>query len=158
MKVESAEGFIAHRERVGPVLMAQALVGTDDEEFTTSAFCDGVGGFHACMTLRRKLSAEGFTDRAEVVELDGVARVLRDLCERLRPIGPTNFQFRRQDGNLMLLEVNPRVSSATSIRTAFGYNECAMAVEYYLDGKTPVQPVIRPGRAVRYTEDLIFYS
>jgi len=33
-----------------------------------------------------------------------------------------------------------------------------MAVEYYLEGKVPQQPVIRLGRAVRYTEDLIFYS
>ncbi len=62
------------------------------------------------------------------------------------------------EGALKLLEINPRISSSTSIRTAFGYNECAMAVEYYLEGKTPKQPVIRPGRAVRYTEDLIFYS
>ena len=81
---------------------------------------------------------------------------MRSLCELFRPIGPTNFQFRRHEGVLKLLEINPRVSSATSIRTAFGYNESAMAVEFYLDGKRPVQPAIRAGRAVRYLEDLIF--
>jgi carbamoyl-phosphate synthase large subunit len=158
VRVDSLATFLEHRARIGSVLMVQPIIGTENEEFTTSAFCDGKGGFYAHMTLKRKLSSDGFTDRAEVVQVDGIAETVRQLCDLFRPIGPTNFQFRRHQGVLKLLEINPRVSSATSIRTAFGYNECAMAVEYYLEGKTPQQPVIRAGRAVRYTEDLIFYS
>jgi carbamoyl-phosphate synthase large subunit len=158
VKVDSSATFLAHQAKIGPVLMAQPIMGTEEEEFTTSAFCDGKGSLHAYMTLKRKLSSEGYTDRAEVVHVADIAETVGELCRLFRPIGPTNFQFRRHDGTLKLLEINPRVSSSTSIRTAFGYNECAMAVEYYLEGKTPKQPVIRPGRAVRYTEDLIFYS
>ena len=158
VRVDSPGTFAPHMAKIGPILMAQPIMGTEEEEFTTSAFCDGKGGIDAYMTLRRKLSTEGYTDRAEVVHVDDIAEVAGGLCDLFRPIGPTNFQFRRHDGALKLLEINPRVSSSTSIRTAFGYNECAMAVEYYLEGKTPKQPVIRSGRAVRYTEDLIFYS
>ena len=158
VQVDSRATFLEHRAQIGTVLMAQPILGTESEEFTTSAFCDGKGGFYAHMTLKRKLSSDGFTDRAEVVQVEDIAETVLQLCALFRPIGPTNFQFRRHQGALKLLEINPRVSSATSIRTAFGYNECAMAVEYYLEGKTPQQPVIRPGRAVRYTEDLIFYS
>lgn len=158
VSVDSLATFLQHQPRVGPVLMAQPIMGTESEEFTTSAFCDGKGGFHAHMTLRRKLSRDGFTDRAEVVEVEDIAETARELCALFKPIGPTNFQFRRHRETLKLLEINPRVSSATSIRTAFGYNECEMAVEYYLEGKIPQQPVIRRGRAVRYMEDLIFYS
>ena len=158
VRIDSLATFLEHRAQTGTVLMAQPIIGTDNEEYTTSAFCDGQGGFHAHMTLKRKLSSDGFTDRAEVVQVDDIAETVRELCGVFRPVGPTNFQFRRHQGALKLLEINPRVSSATSIRTAFGYNECAMAVEYYLEGKTPHQPAIRPGRAVRYTEDLIFYS
>ena len=33
-----------------------------------------------------------------------------------------------------------------------------MAVAYFLDGQVPVQPAIRRGRAVRYTDDHIFYD
>ena len=83
---------------------------------------------------------------------------LLKFCKYFKPIGPTNFQFRKHEGVLKLLEINPRISSATSIRTAFGYNECKMAVEYYLKNKKPKQPVIKQGRAVRYTEDFIFYA
>lgn len=158
VRVESEATFAPHRGKVGPLLMAQPIVGSDDEEFSTSVFADGRGGFHACMTLRRRLSSEGFTDRAEVAQVPEIDETIGTLCRLFLPVGPTNFQFRTHQGTLKLLEINPRISSATSIRTAFGYNESAMAVQYFLDGKTPRQPEIRQGRAVRYTEDLIFYS
>lgn len=158
VRVDGEALFETHRARIGPVLMAQPIVGRDDEEFTTSAYCDGRGGWHACMTLRRRLSREGFTDRAEVVDTQPFLDTMRALCRQLRPVGPTNFQFRQTAGGPKLLEINPRISSSTSIRTAFGYNESAMAVEHVLLGRTPVQPAIRRGRAVRYTDDHIFYE
>jgi carbamoyl-phosphate synthase large subunit len=66
--------------------------------------------------------------------------------------------MRKETGGLKLLEINPRISSSTSIRTAFGYNEAGMAVDYYLDNKKPKQPKIKRGWAVRYTDDFIFYQ
>lgn len=156
VRVESEAHFALYRAQVGPVLMVQPIVGRDDEEFTTSAFCDGQGGLFASMTLRRKLSRDGFTDRAEVVDTQPFLDTMQQLCRHLRPHGPTNFQFRQTDDGPKLLEINPRISSSTSIRTAFGYNESAMAVDYFLYGHRPVQPAIRRGRAVRYTDDYIF--
>jgi carbamoyl-phosphate synthase large subunit len=158
VKVDSADIFLRHKEYIGQTLMAQPIVGNDDEEFTTSAFCDALGGFYTSMTLRRKLSNDGFTDRAEVVATDEFIGTISDLCKRFRPIGPTNFQFRKCQDDIKLLEINPRISSSTSIRAAFGYNESAMAVDYFLESQIPIQPEIKRGRAVRYTEDYIFYE
>lgn len=158
VRVGSEAQFALHRAQVGPVLMVQPIVGRDDDEFTTSAFCDGQGGHFASMTLRRKLSRDGYTDRAEVVDTQPFLQTIHELCRYLRPHGPTNFQFRQTDDGPKLLEINPRISSSTSIRTAFGYNESAMAVDYFLNGRIPVQPAIRSGRAVRYTADYIFYD
>jgi carbamoyl-phosphate synthase large subunit len=158
VRVGSEEEFRRHETEIGPVLIAQPIVGNDDEEFTTSAFCDGKGGTFAVMTLRRKLSNDGFTDRAEVVDTAEFAPAIAELCRLFRPHGPTNFQFRRTAQGPKLLEINPRISSSTSIRTAFGYNESAMALDYFLDGQEPVQPPIRRGRAVRYTEEQVFYD
>ncbi|HLX52606.1 MAG TPA: ATP-grasp domain-containing protein, partial [Aquella sp.] len=122
-----------------------------------SAFCDGNGGFYNYMTLKRKLSKDGFTDRAEVVDVTFIYEALVLLCEIFKPKGPTNFQFRSHEGNLKLLEINPRISSSTSIRTAFGYNESFMSVQYFLDNIIPDQPMIRKGKAIRYIEDQIVY-
>lgn len=158
VKVDSADTFLRHQKNIGQTLMAQPIVGNDDEEFTTSAFCDGLGGFFTSMTLRRKLSNDGYTDRAEVIATDEFIGTISDLCKRFRPIGPTNFQFRKCALGIKLLEINPRISSSTTIRAAFGYNESAMAVDFFLEHQTPTQPEIKRGRAVRYTEDFIFYE
>jgi carbamoyl-phosphate synthase large subunit len=140
------------------LLMAQPIVGNDDEEFTVAAFCDGCGGFYASMALRRKLSREGFTDKAEVVATGEFNETISALCKEYLPVGPTNFQFRKCAEGMKLLEINPRISSSTSIRAAFGYNESAMAVDYYLNHQIPRQPEIKRGRAVRYTDEHIFYE
>ena len=158
VKVDNAETFLRHQKDIGPVLMAQPIVGNDNEEFTTSVFCDGQGGFYTSMTLKRKLSREGFTEKAEVVATDEFIGTVADLCKRFRPIGPTNFQFRKCEEGIKLLEINPRISSSTSIRAAFGYNESAMAVDYFLEHRAPIQPEIKRGRAVRYTDEHVFYE
>lgn len=158
VKVDSEETFMKHQQKIGAILMAQPIVGNDDEEFTISAFCDGKGGYYASMTLRRRLSSNGYTEKAEVVAGDEFAETVAALCSHFHPIGPTNFQFRKSYDGPKLLEINPRISSSTSIRSAFGYNESAMAVDYFLEHKIPGQPVIKRGKAVRYTEDYIFYE
>ena len=80
------------------------------------------------------------------------------LCRLFKPVGPTNFQFRREGEAMRLLEINPRVSSSTSIRAGFGYNEASLAVEFYLENRKMTKPVIRPGKAVRYIEDFFYYE
>jgi carbamoyl-phosphate synthase large subunit len=71
---------------------------------------------------------------------------------------PTNFQFRLGVDGPLILEINPRISSSTSIRTAFGYNESQMAVDYYLKRIAPTQPDVLGGVAVRYNDEVIFYE
>lgn len=158
VKINDLNSFSKHQADIGPVLIAQPIVGHENEEYTTSAFCDGNGRFYCSMTLKRKLSNDGYTEKADVVKMEEINEALLALCEYFKPIGPTNFQFRKHDGVLKLLEINPRISSSTSIRTAFGYNECKMAIEYYLENKIPKQPFIKQGRAIRYIEDYIFYE
>lgn len=158
VKVDSHDTFSRYQKDIGSILMAQPIVGNEDEEFTISAFCDGNGAFYTSMTLKRKLSRDGFTEKAEVVATDEFIGTISDLCKRFRPIGPTNFQFRKCTSGIKLLEINPRISSSTSIRAAFGYNESAMAVDYFLEHQTPIQPEIKRGRAVRYTDEYIFYE
>ena len=155
--VNDQETFKKHRSKVGPELMAQPIVGNNEEEYTTAAFCDGKGGFYNIITLKRKLAKLGYTEKAEVVHNDLIEQAVGEICKYLNPVGPTNFQFRIQEDRCYLLEINPRFSAATSIRTGFGYNEALMAVEYYLENMKPVQPELREGRAVRYIEDHFFY-
>ena len=156
VKVHNEEIFSQYKAKVGADLMAQPLIGSEEEEYSSAVFGDGDGGFSAHITLRRKLSFLGFTEKAEVVENKDVLDAISELCGHFSPLGPTNFQFRFHRGQIKLLEVNPRISSSTSIRTKFGYNESAMALDYFLNAELPRQPLIKKGRAVRYWEDYLF--
>jgi carbamoyl-phosphate synthase large subunit len=156
--IEDRESLEKHMSAPKPMMMFQPVVGSVEEEYTISAFFDKNSKLCCSITLKRKLSQAGFTESAETAELAGVDDALAHLGGIFKPVGPTNFQFRVDQGQLKLLEINPRISSATSIRTAFGYNESAMAVDLFLLGISPGQPKLRSGYAVRYTEDKIFYD
>jgi carbamoyl-phosphate synthase large subunit len=158
IRVRDEVDFARHRGQLGSVLMAQPIVGTDDEEYTVSVFGDGSGQVCASINLQRRLAQDGSTAKAWLrhdVSLD--ATVAR-LCETFMPVGPTNLQFRKTEGGWKLLEINPRVSSTTSLRAAFGYNEARMCVDYFLDGRAVTQPTVRQGFAMRYIEDFVVYD
>lgn len=158
IKVNTLEVFQLHASRLGLDLIAQPIVGNDNEEYSISCFGDGKGGFFNFFSLHRKLGPAGFTEWAEVVDDEPFLGTVSRLCSYYLPVGPTNFQFRTHNGDLKLLEINPRISSATSIRAAFGYNEALMSVDYFLDNLSPCSPKTSRGSAIRYLEDHIIHQ
>lgn len=157
-KLNNEEDLIYWSRKLGKNFMVQEIVGDDESEFTVGVFGLGGGKYSGTICLQRKLSGEGSTQKAKVMKHPDLDVSIDRLVEIFKPVGPTNLQFRYHDGNYLLLEVNPRVSSSTSLRTAFGYNEAEMCIEYFLEGKTPLPREVRPGSAVRYIEDLITYD
>lgn len=158
VKVQNRDDFTAHSSQLGNVLMAQPLIGSDDEEYTVAIFGDGNGNIFCSITMQRYLAKDGSTAKAWVRQNASLDIVVQRLCHHFKPIGPTNLQFRRDNDGWKLLEINPRISSTSSMRTAFGYNEALMCIEYYLEGKIPAQPDIRSGFATRYIQDHIIYD
>lgn len=158
VKIDSLEVFEFYRKRIGQELMIQEMVGTNDEEYTVSAFFDKHSKIVAMIALKRRLSREGFTEIAETVEKEQFIPVIEELAFIFCPIGPINFQFRKHNDSWKLLEINPRISSSTSIKTGFGYNECKMAVKYFLEKEEVTQPYIRKGKSIRYVEDFFIYD
>lgn len=157
-KIFTHEEFVETKSHFNDEIMAQPIIGNDDDEYTVSGFFDDNSRLLAYQQLRRKLSKEGFTESAQTINIRNIEKILTDLADVFKPVGPTNFQFRKHNGTLKLLEINPRISSSTSIRTGFGYNESQMSVDYFLNKKNITQPVLRDGKAMRYTEDMIIYD
>ena len=156
--IHTREDFDRGKATLGDDFMVQRVVGTQDEEYTVGAFGLGGGKYVPPITFQRTLSGEGATAKAVVREVPELEQRVRQLVELFEPIGPTNFQFRRHQGEFLLLEINPRVSSSNSLRTAFGYNEAEMCIEFYLEQRQPSPPRIRSGCAVRYIEDIVAYD
>lgn len=145
------------RKATGP-WMLQRIVGSDEEEYTVGSFGLGNGQAVEPIIMRRRLSAAGNTLQAQVIEHPLIEKRVADLNMLLKPVGPTNYQFRMQDGETYLLEVNPRFSSSNSLRTGFGYNEARMALDYFLMKRVPPAPDIRHGIGWRYSEDYIVHD
>jgi len=158
VKINNQIDFDIFASKLGNDLMAQPVIGSDDEEFTVAVFGDGQGQVLAQIIMQRRLAADGSTSKAWIRQDQSLNDTVSLLCAHFKPIGPTNLQFRRDKEHWKLLEINPRISSTTSIRTAFGYNEAAMCLDFYLANKTITQPKIKPGFSVRYIEDYIVYD
>lgn len=157
IKIFSKEQYANIQDSLNSV-MYQPIVGKDEEEYTVSAFFDNAHNLCDYFAMRRMLSSQGFTEMAYTVNDIAFEKILTDLAKAFQPIGPTNFQFRKTDEGYKLLEINPRISSATSIRAAFGYNESKYCIEYFLMNKKIEKNKKRTGKAVRYTEDMVFYD
>lgn len=154
-KIYSQTDFEYWKTKLEDNFMVQEIVGSDDEEFTVGAFGLGDGTISQQITFQRKLSGEGATAKAKIIQHFELEKQVEQLAQIFRPIGPTNFQYRKHNGQFLLLEINPRISSSTSLRSAFGYNEAEMCIEYFLEDKIPGQRELKAGWAQRYIEDWV---
>lgn len=157
-KVYTEKEFKAWQEEYSDQFMVQKLIGDDEHEYTAATFCFGDGKCIKPIVMRRKLSKAGATDKAIVEQVPEIDEEIYAICKILKPYGPVNFQFRMDAGKFLLLEINPRISSSTSIRTSFGYNESEMCIEYFVEKVKPKDRIIRPGKAYRYIADVVEYN
>ncbi|MEO8361174.1 MAG: ATP-grasp domain-containing protein [Vicinamibacteria bacterium] len=157
-RVEDRVSFERAIEVLGSTFIAQSAVGNNEDEYTVGVFGDGEGNVHASITLKRRLARDGSTARAWVRQIDTLDETVLRLCRHFKPLGPANLQFRLHQDEWKFLEINPRISSSSSIRTAFGYNEASMCVDFYLHERSPRQPKIGEGFAVRFIEDHVVHA
>lgn len=158
MKIECQEDLAYIRRKTNAQnFMVQKIVGDNEHEYTVGVFGLGDGTFQNSIALRRKLSPEGSTVKAERVEIKALNTEVERLVRCMKPVGPTNLQFRLEQDKFLLLEVNPRISSSTSIRMELGYNESEMCLEYFLNGQSPTLVIPKDGRAVRYIQDMVTF-
>jgi carbamoyl-phosphate synthase large subunit len=157
-EIYSREDFYDWKNKLGKDFMVQEIIGDDEHEYTVGIFGLGDGSLSQSITFKRKLSREGATAKAQTVDIPELDEEVTRLTSLFKPVGPTNYQFRLHNGDFLLLEVNPRISSSTSLRTAFGFNEAEMSIQFFAENKRPHPAALTRGTAVRYIEDIVKYS
>ena len=156
--LQSEQDFAYWTVEAGENWLLQRLVGRDDDEYTVGAFGLGNGAYiDEMIIMRRRLTRAGNTGEAQVVDHPAVLAASRAILRFLEPVGPTNLQFRVEGETPYLLEVNPRFSSSLSLRAAFGFDEAAMALDFWLEGRRPTPPRVLKGRAERYWADEVMH-
>lgn len=131
--------------------------GSDNEEYTVSIFGFKDGKISDPFALRRKLNY-GSTFEAETIEDYNLSAIVSSMAGKLNVVGPTNFQFRKKDDDYYLIEINPRFSSSTSIKSAFGFNEPLMAIKSFIEGAAEIKLELKTGKCFRYLSDSIVYT
>jgi carbamoyl-phosphate synthase large subunit len=154
--INNEREFDFYTEKLGGKCIYQRIVGTAETEYTISVFGDGSGGMLDYIILKRKLSREGATNKATIVDDSAVLEYVQKLTHILKPIGPLNIQLRKDGDKVYLLEINPRLSSACSIRTILGYNEPEMCLKYFLTKEKIVPATKKQGTVIRYISDYYF--
>ena len=135
--------------------MAQKYLEIKKNEYTCSIFGIRDGSFVNPICLERELSGEGATSKAINIEInDELLQVLTLLSQKCLFEGPTNIQFIKFNSKYLLLEINARISSSTSIRTLFGINEAEMCIEYYFFSQIPKIRKQKYSKVIRYIKDL----
>ncbi len=158
LRLHTEADFAYWQAKMGDDFMVQRIMGDAHSEFTVAVFGLGDGRFVNLIALQRSLGSDGATAKAQVVRDPAIDDYVTRLCAHAKPLGPTNIQLMRDGGELYLLEVNPRVSSSTSIRSHFGVNEAEMCLEFYLDGQTPAPRQVTLGKVCRYLEDMVSHD
>ena len=157
--INEKKDFDFYIDRFGSGCMAQKKLEIKEKEYTCSLFGLGDGTFVNPTCLRRELSQEGATKKALNVKVnETLLMTMTKICQKCQFEGPTNLQFIEYEGKYLLLEINGRVSSSTSMRTIFGVNEAEMCIDHYLMNKRPEMKEQRYGTIMRYIGDAYFDS
>ncbi len=137
--------------------ICQRIIGTDSSEFTVAVFGKGDGTYADYIILRRKLAQTGATDKATTVLYDkALMEYVDKICEITKPYGPTNIQLRKDGDEVYLLEINPRISSACSLRAYLGYNDPLKCIELYLYNRHVAPVEKKEMHAVRFIDDYFY--
>jgi carbamoyl-phosphate synthase large subunit len=127
------------------------------DEYTVGVFRSQDGSVERALVLRRELKF-GLSYRGHVVEAASVAEYSIAVCRALRLHHSANVQLRHVRGVPVAFEVNPRLSSTTSVRAHFGFNEPEMILRD-LFGELQSYPYHpRTGRFMRYWSEVYLES
>ena len=78
-KINTREEFDFYKKKSGDQFMVQKIIGDNDHEYTSAIFGFGDGSFVNPIILKRKLSGEGATAKAEVVEIDEINKLIKNI-------------------------------------------------------------------------------
>ncbi|HGY56926.1 MAG TPA: ATP-grasp domain-containing protein [Caldithrix abyssi] len=131
----------------------QECVADAHHEYTSGVLTLGTE-IRSVVTMRRDLR-DGNTYRAYVLPGFEANDMLAEIAKRLRGFGPLNLQFRMDDGQPKVFEINARFSGTTPLRAYAGFNEVDFMIRYVVKGERIPPPKLSPKILLRYLDEII---
>lgn len=131
--------------------IAQAYL-DDARDFTAGVYVSRDRSFQSTLMIERELKF-GLSYRGTVFEDDFLSNYCLNVANAVSSCYSINVQFKIVNGQPYTYEINPRLSSTTSVRAHFGFNEPDMML-YETQGRLSAYPLIkRRGRFTRYWQE-----
>ena len=133
--------------------VVQAFLG-DGDEYTAGVYLAKNRAFRSVLVMKRQLEF-GLSYKGEVVEDPAIGRYCIKLCEKMGLYYASNVQLKLSDGRPCAFEINPRLSSTTSVLATFGFNAPEMILCDVYGGLEEYHPTVsKRGRFMRYWEEV----
>ena len=130
-------------------IVAQQYIGTENDEYTIGVSSDNEGNVLGSVVVKRVINNALTTysrvsngnnsyiissgiSQGNVCKYPELQKQAEDIAKKINSRGPLNIQCRWVNNELRLLEINPRLSGTTSLRSMAGYNEPALMIKYYI--------------------------
>lgn len=136
VEIEDKEDFRYYQRKYSrSAYLVQEKVGHDDTEFTCGSYQTTDSRLFGPIILKRRLGY-GSTIKAKSVIFPEVAERVNQVLTLLKgATGPYCTQIRFRKSCPLVLEINPRFSSSTSIKALMGFNEPAMLIRELIFGE-----------------------
>ncbi len=102
-------------------LIAQELLSSPEEEYTTGVFSDGKRT--SSITFKRVLGYGGLSKEVQLVREPKLEALSCVVAESTGLTGSLNIQSRKVGEDFVPFEINPRISSTIGFRYAFGFRD-----------------------------------
>jgi carbamoyl-phosphate synthase large subunit len=110
----------------------QEYIPGPESEYTAGVFAQS-GRHVRTISFRRKLSANGATSWCETHYDPILEAICKKIAESIDLTGSINIQFRKNQGNYYVFEINPRFSSTVLIRSKLGFYDVIWSLEENID-------------------------
>ncbi len=131
--------------------VAQAFL-DDPRDFTAGVYVSRDRSFRSTLLIERELKF-GLSYRGTIFEDEALSDYCLKVVDAIPSYYSVNVQFKVINGRPYAYEINPRLSSTTSVRAHFGFNEPEMIL-HEIQGKLADYSVTkRCGRFTRYWQE-----
>ncbi len=137
------------RDKANQFVIQEYLPG---EEFTVGVLLEESKGY--AISMKRVLKF-GLSYTGEVVKDEKLEDYCLKVAKYFNLFNGANIQLKFKDGIPVLFEINPRLSSTSSIRAHFGFNEIEFIISRYMNS-SKYKPEVRVGKFSRYWEELYY--
>lgn len=124
----------------------------DPRDFTAGVYVSRDQSFQSTLLIERELKF-GLSYRGTIFEDEGISDYCLKVAQAISSCYSVNVQFKIVGGRPYAYEINPRLSSTTSVRAHFGFNEPDMMLHELQGGLGNYTLKKRCGRFTRYWQE-----